>query len=121
LRGVGESYLANQGVMFDISTSNGGGGFGFSDMFDGGRDGAPRAPVPAKPVVFKDGWVELNLNEDELEVYVEDAMHQSWDRLRELGEQQREIAWEQREYQRCKRDLEFEKAQCTKEQTQRHR
>jgi hypothetical protein len=85
-------------------------------MFDSGHNMAPRAPVSPNPVVFSGGRVELNLNEQELEVYVQDAMqqarevmHESRGKLRELGEQQREFAWEQREYGRRKRDLQFEK------------
>jgi hypothetical protein len=125
-RGVGVTYLADQGVMFEVSTSNNSGGFEFNFDFGGMFDGAlrsdlranvaPRAPLPVNPVVFNGGRVELNLNEDELEDYVENAMEQahevlreSRDKLRELGESQREIAWEQREYERNKRDIEFEK------------
>lgn len=117
---VGVTYLADQGVMFDINTSNRGRGFEFNfdfgDMFDGAHRIAPRAPVAPNPVVFSGGRVELNLNEEELEEYVEDAMEharevmrESRGKLRKLSEQQKEIAWEKREYERRIRDLEFEK------------
>ena len=119
-RDVGVTYLADQGVMFEISTSNRGEGFGLNfdlgEMFDGAQRIISGARVPPNPVVFNGGRVELNLNEQDLEVYVEDAMDQvrevmyeSRGKLRELAEQQREIAWEEREYERRKRDLEFEK------------
>jgi hypothetical protein len=125
-RDVGTTYLADQGVMFEISTSNsgggGGGGFDFADMLDGVQQALFAAPLPPNPVVFNGGRVELNLDEREIEAYVENAMDQMRDvmresrgKLRELGEQQRELAWEKRESERRKRDLEFAKRSASGE------
>lgn len=117
LRSVDVTYLAEQGVLFEISTVGGGGGFEFN--FDGMFDGiasplTPIAPVP--PIRVSGGRVELGMDEDELEHFVEDALERaqeqlrgSREQLRELAEQQREIEWEKRDYDRERRDLEFEK------------
>ncbi|MFT4938368.1 MAG: hypothetical protein ACI88A_001395 [Paraglaciecola sp.] len=117
LRSVNVTYLAEQGVLFEINTTGAGGGFDFN--FDGMFDGftlpsAPVAPVP--PVRMSGGRVQIDMDEEELEHFVEDALERAQDQLqesreqlRELAEQQREIAWEQRDYDRKRRDLEFEK------------
>lgn len=109
------TYLVDQGVLFEIRTAGTEGSFdfNFNRVFDGFV--VPSAPV-APVVQLSGGRVELNMDERELEIFVEDAMehaqeqmHNSRDQLRELAEQQREIAWEQRDYERRRRDLEFEK------------
>jgi hypothetical protein len=117
LRSVNVTYLAEQGVLFEINTTGADGGFdfNFNGMFDGLRAPlAPKAPVPA--VRMSGGRVEIDMDEEELEHFVEDALERAQDQLqesreqlRELAEQQREIEWEKRDFERERRDLEFEK------------
>ena len=114
---VDVTYLADQGVLFEIRTAGTDGGFdfNFNSMFDGFV--MPSSPVAPDPIVkMSGGRVELDMDEMELEVFVENAlehaheqMRGSRDQLRELAEQQREISWEKRDYDRRKRDLEFER------------
>jgi DNA repair exonuclease SbcCD ATPase subunit len=123
------TYLADQGVLFEIRTAGTEGSFDFSfnRVFDG--FGVPSAPV-APVVQLSGGRVELDMDERELEIFVEDAMeyaqdqmHNSRDQLRELAEQQREIDWEKRDYERNRRDLEFQKRNAdadTRKNIQKH-
>jgi hypothetical protein len=118
-RSIDTTYLAQQGVVFEINTTGLKGGFGFD--FSGLLSGLQNIPEPPEPpegpisFVGNDGSWEFEIDQDwedyarDAVEQVRDAMHHSSDKLRELREQQRELAWEQRDYSRKLRDIEFEK------------
>lgn len=118
-RSIDVTYLANQGVVFDIHTSGSTSVFGIDlSGLMSGLEGIPEPPQPPQgPVHFvsENGSWEFEIDQ-EWEEYardtadkLRDAMHESNDRLREIREQERELAWEQRDYSRQLRDVEFEK------------
>lgn len=131
-RKIESSYLAGQGVIFEVTTSSKG-NFEFSfdmgsmlkgleslehlehlgDVFDKG-DLPPVPEVP--PVPDTDGSFVFSFEmNDELEELMEDAEEKARDevrenkeRWRELREKERDLNWEKREYERNIRDIEFE-------------
>ncbi|GAB3028018.1 hypothetical protein [Bowmanella dokdonensis] len=113
VRSLDATYLTGQGVLFEMNTS--GAGLGFSFNFGELFGGVP--PAPAAPAVSGgDYQFHIQIDDDELDSRIEEAMEVARDALREnreklgeLREQERELAWEMREYERRKRDLEFEK------------
>jgi hypothetical protein len=126
-RSIDTTYLAQQGVLFEIKTTGleSGFAFNFSGLLSGLQD-MPEPPEPPEgPVSFvgNDGSWEFEIDQ-EWEEYARDAvekvrnaMHHSSDMLRELREQERELAWEQRDYSRQLRDIEFEKRNASEDQT----
>ena len=113
-RSIDTTYLADQGVVFDIQTSGSGGRFSF-DL----HEMISSIPLPIAPT--SPGGSDQNFefvisndffDEDDIDDAMEaanDAMQEASERLRELREREREFSWEQRNYERRKRDLEFEK------------
>ncbi|NCP64846.1 MAG: hypothetical protein GW763_15510 [Paraglaciecola sp.] len=112
------TYLAQQGVVFDIDSGSSRKffGFDFGNMFNN-LPVAPVAPVaPNAPVVSGSAHFDFDFDSEELEDALREAFgrdeefaQDSREKMRELSERQRELAWEQREYERNRRDLEFEK------------
>lgn len=124
-RSIDTTYLAQQGVVFEIKTSGLESGFGLN--FSGLMSGLQNMPEPPEPpegavsFIGNDGSWEFEIDQ-EWEDYardaverVRDAMHHSSDKLRELREEERELAWEQRDYSRKLRDIEFEKRNASDE------
>lgn len=120
VRNIDYTYLHGQGVVFKMTMNS----YGYRQVF-AFIDGHPSVPVaPVAPNVFhlKDGDIDIHMDEDEIEDAVEEAMEraeylsrESSSKLRSLGEKLREISWEQREYERRRRDLEFEKSNSDNE------
>lgn len=113
VRKLDATYLAGQGIVFDIATTGVGRGFVFE--FDGLFNDNMIPPIP--PVPDGQGKSEFNLEiiTDNWSEHVEESVErarelaeQARERLRELRQQQREFAWQQRDYERRKRDIEFE-------------
>ncbi|MCV2884951.1 hypothetical protein OE749_09605 [Aestuariibacter sp. AA17] len=119
MRGVEATYLADQGVVFEVTTSNGGWNFDIADLLSD----VPIPPVPDLPSVH------FITSEDEMVIdiqeEIEDAtrsafesargeMRKARNKLRNLREQEREYAWEQREYDRRLRDIDFQKRSADK-------
>lgn len=110
--GLDTTYLAGQGVVFEVTTSRGTWGLDF-DL----RQFIPRAPkAPLPPIILGDGEHNLvfEVNE-EWEHVIEETVREFEDVFREVREQMRdvrsdarEITWEVRELERRKRDLNFE-------------
>lgn len=110
------TYLANQGVVFDVSTSSGRNSFTFE--FWDGHDMivAPKPPVPPMPVIGdEDSTFLIDIEDGEWSEEVEaamehahDAMEQARDRLRDLRQEERDFAWQLRNNERRLRDLEFQ-------------
>lgn len=113
------TYLANQGVVFTVTVSQGGARF---FAFDGGGLRIPPIPpLPAvAPIVVEGGDSEIHIELDrEWEVFAEEAGRQvsemfreSNSQLRDLRDRERELAWEHRELERRSRDLNFELRQA---------
>jgi hypothetical protein len=109
------TYLANQGVVFDIASNSQNKVFGFD--FSNMLSNLSTMPAPPMPAVNHSGnRIEIEFDEQEFEEAIRDAFErdsdyaeETRDKMRELSERQRDIAWEQREYERNRRDLEFEK------------
>lgn len=109
------TYLAQQGVVFDIDSGSSRRFFGFD--FGNMLNNLPVAPAaPNAPVVSGSGHFDFDFDSEELEDALREAFgrdeefaQDSREKMRELSERQRELAWEQREYERNRRDLEFEK------------
>ncbi len=111
-RSVETTYLAKQGVVFDVNVRSRGAGWSaqLSQIL-------PTMPVaPRAPVVISnnDSDFEFEVSE-EWEEFAEDTMErlsdvfrESSSQIRELRSQERELASEKRELERRKRDLEFE-------------
>ncbi|MCW8832211.1 MAG: hypothetical protein OQK09_13140 [Colwellia sp.] len=113
---VDSLYLAGQGVVFTVSTSNSflfnhhDLNFVFSDM---------AAPVPPLPPVGSD--VELEFFTDDGEIIVDmESMHEAHEQEREhyrdLHEQQRDLARELRDLARESKDLAFQRRNISKEE-----
>ncbi|WP_156413711.1 hypothetical protein [Lacimicrobium alkaliphilum] len=113
---VDATYLAGQGVVFELVASSGSRifRFNFGELFDGL---APRPPMPPSPD-GEHGNFEVNFDFDEqaIEENIEYAMEQAsevWQQVAEqtqrLKSEVRELAWEMRESERRLTDLKFEK------------
>ncbi|MCF2948270.1 hypothetical protein L0668_09150 [Paraglaciecola aquimarina] len=109
------TYLAGQGVVFNIDTGRHRGHFFGLDL-GGILSQIPN--TPAVPKVFHDSenHIEIDINEGEIERMVksymgrdDDYVEDSQDRIREIAEQERELAWQKREVERARRDLDFQK------------
>lgn len=113
-RASGVTYLANQGVVFEIDSNSHSKVFGFD--FGNMLSNIPAAIPPVPAVSYSKNGVEIEFDEREFEEAIREAFERdsdyaedTRDKMRELSERQRDIAWEQREYERNRRDLEFEK------------
>ena len=107
-RSIQASYLANQGVVFEIST--GGNNFVFSDLTEGLVEFFPSnwdAPGDGSFAFEFSGDVDWEEVTVEAMHEVQEGMAQLSEHLRELKEQGRELSWESREYERELRDLKF--------------
>ena len=111
-RGLETSYLASQGVVFQVSTSRGSWGLNLDlRQFIPGTPTPPSAPI----VIGGDGRsFQIEVQED-WEHMIEDTVRQvenvfreSNEQLREIRGEARELSWEMREYERRMRDLNFE-------------
>lgn len=109
-RSIDVTYLANQGVVFDISTTRGASHFNFN--FSSMPMVPPIPPVPADGSERE--WVVEYENEEWSEVaheameHAHEAMEEVSEQLRDLHERTRDYSWEVRNYERKRRDLEFE-------------
>jgi len=111
-RGLETSYLASQGVVFQVSTSRGSWGV-HHDL----RSFIPETPVaPSAPLIIGGDGRSIQIEiHDEWEHMIEDTVRQVESLFRESNEQlrdvrgdARELSWEMREYERRMRDLNFE-------------
>lgn len=112
-RGLETSYLAGQGVVFEVGTSRGAWGVDLDirQFIPDIPDIAPVAPI----VIGEDGnSISIQVSED-WEHMIEDSMRGIEEAFREANEQMRdvrsdarELAWEVRELERRKRDLSFQ-------------
>ena len=104
------TYLFNQGVVFDISTTAAGRHFNFE------FSSLPSVPpIPAMPIDgFEQKWVVEIENDEWQEVsqqameHAHEALQEASERLRDLRERSRDYNWQIRDYERERRDLEFE-------------
>jgi DNA segregation ATPase FtsK/SpoIIIE-like protein len=115
-RSIDTTYLANQGVVFEIQTIGSGGRFSFdlNEMI-----GNIPVPVVAPPspggndrnfeFIINNEFFDEHDIDDAMEE-ANNAMQETRERLRELRDREREFSYEQRDYERRKRDLEFEKS-----------
>lgn len=109
-RSIEVTYLANQGVVFDISTTRGSSHFNF--------DFSSMPMVPPVPPVPVNGsereWIVEFENQDWSEIaheamdHAHDAMEKVREQLRDLNDKSRDYNWQVRDYERKRRDLEFE-------------
>lgn len=105
-RGLDVTYLARQGVVFEVKTSNGGLNFNFGQVFSN----AFSFSSSSSSDVERD--VVIKFDEHEIQDMVRQAKRleeRAREKLRELREDERELSWEQREFDRRRRDIEFEK------------
>lgn len=126
IRSIDATYLAKQGIVFEISTTNGGFHFDLANVLSGLDISVPPVPpVPPVPgsneggnwvIELDDDWVEMA---SEVAENVQDAMRNAREQLRDLRVREREYSWEQREYERRKRDLEFEKRNADADERKR--
>lgn len=106
-RSMQTSYLANQGVVFTLSTT----GKATRVFFENGFP-APPEPIPVldlsgSGVFSHDMEIELQETIHEALDSVKHHFSGSHDRLQDLRSESRDLAWEVREYERRKRDLNF--------------
>jgi hypothetical protein len=109
------SYLATQGVVFEIDSGRRNRDF-FGFDLQGLMKSLPVAPnAPASSSAGKTNF-EININEPGIQRVIEgifehgdDFEDDARDKMRDLSEQQRELAWEKREHERSRRDLDFAK------------
>ena len=122
-RGIETSYLASQGVVFDVTTSRGAMGFRFDlGQFFPEAVVAPQAPI----VIGGDGRsIQIEVDND-FEHLIEDSVRQvervfseSSEQLREIRRDARELSWELRENERRSRDLNFELRNAEDERKER--
>ena len=107
------TYLANQGVVFNVDTNT----HGNFLSFDLGKMLSNLAVPPVPPVSGGRGMnIEIDIDEQGIEDTIrqaferdEDFAEEARDKMRDLSERQRDLSWQQREYERSRRDLEFEK------------
>lgn len=110
------TYLAGQGVVFELATGKGSRifRFNFGEMLEGLT---PDAPMPPSADGEQNNF-EINLDFDEqaMEENIEFAMEQAQEVWQQVAEQTqrlksevRELAWEMRENERRLTDLRFEK------------
>ena len=121
-RSLKAKYLAKQGVVFEVNSSNriSHPGFDFDFNFgfgDGARFVIPDAPEPIDVHEIERQVEEAmeHVNEQDWGVIVSDALESSReamarvrDRLRSLRDVERELSYERRELERERRELEFE-------------
>ncbi|GAB5379225.1 MAG: hypothetical protein Alis3KO_12120 [Aliiglaciecola sp.] len=110
------TYLANQGVVFEVSTSSGRNSFSFE--FWDGHDMivAPKPPVPPLPAISGgEGTYLIDIDDSEWSEEVEaamehahEAMEQARERLRDLRQEERDYSWQRRNNERRLRDIEFQ-------------
>jgi len=114
------TYLAAQGVVFDVKTNNGGFSFNFGDFLPEGFviPEPPEAPEQTH-IVINSGDIDIEFDSDEMQDMLRSAKREARkarEQLRELREDERELSWEQREYERRRRDIEFEKRHADEHQ-----
>ncbi|GAA0855831.1 hypothetical protein [Aliiglaciecola litoralis] len=114
------TYLAGQGVVFDVDTSSGGRQvfFEFSDMHE--FRVPPIPPIPA--IAGEEQEFIFEFSDEDWQDTVEDAVEQAHEameeareRLRDLRHRDRDFAFQLRDAQRQLRDLEFELRTADKE------
>ena len=123
IRGIEVIYLADQGVVFEVSSSAGGNSFVF-EFITKGDFVVPPPPAPAPPVRGEDHDLVFSFNDDEWQDSVEEAveharhaMEEAREKLRDLRQQEREYGWEERNLERSLRDVEFEMRNADQERT----
>lgn len=118
-RSIDVKYLANQGVVFDVSTS------GINNSFNFEFLSLPSAPHPPTPPIsgnsFQEKWI-IEIDDHDWDEMAHEAMEkarealeEAREKMREIQEQNREYSWELRDYSRKQRDLEFEMRNADKE------
>lgn len=111
-RSLDATYLAGQGVVFTVSTSGNSGWAGHMSEFI--SQIPPIPPLPEVPVIVHGGEMDIELSREwesfaeETAERFEEAFAETSEKIHDLRSDQREIAWERREIERRKRDLEFE-------------
>lgn len=126
VRSVNATYLAKQGVVFNVNTSGTYGSlqsFVFPGLYTETflPDNPPEPPIPTEETIemslVEEKQLEamLSLNERLAEgSFFPQSENQ--ERLRQVTEQKRALEWEIREQKRRKRDLEFEKRTADQKQ-----
>ncbi|NMH60497.1 hypothetical protein [Alteromonas ponticola] len=118
-RALEATYLAGQGVVYNVSTRSTGLGLlsGLRDIFVN----IPDAPPAPNVFISDDNEIEIDMDHDwehfaeETVHHFEEAFREQREEMRELRSQERELAWEQRELEREQRDLRFELRQADRE------
>lgn len=111
-RSLDATYLAGQGVVFTVTTSGSSGWANHMSEFI--SQIPPIPPLPEVPVIVHGGDVDIELSHEwesfaeETAERFEEAFAETSEKIHDLRSDQREIAWERREIERRKRDLEFE-------------
>lgn len=123
VRGVSYTYLADQGAVFTVETSQS--GYHIREFFDEFDfdvfldERAPKPPRPPMPTHVIDGAdyenIVIDVDPDQLQDIAEGAIEQAHKalsnlrgKMRELREEERDLTFEEREIERRKRDIEFE-------------
>ncbi|MCW8109492.1 hypothetical protein OPS25_13360 [Alteromonas ponticola] len=121
-RSLDATYLAEQGVVYTVSTRSTGIGLlsGLRDIFIS----VPDAPAPPDVFISGEDGIEIDFDHDwesfaeETVHHFEEAFREQREEMRELRSKERELAWEQRELEREHRDLKFELRQADREREQ---
>lgn len=113
VRKLDVTYLAGQGVVFDVTTSSGGRNMFFEIENMHHLVAPPIPPVP--PIGGEDREFIIEFDNDNWQESVEEAvehahevMEHAREQLRDLRDKERDFAWQQRDAQRKLRDIEFE-------------
>jgi len=109
---VETTYLAGQGVLFEVDTNSHGMDFNFN--FKDLINMIPGSPKPPAPDNYS---IHINMDDNDWDNLADDARdaarearQQLREKLRDLREQAQQLSWEVRENERQRRDLEFEKS-----------
>ncbi len=124
-RSLDATYLAKQGVVFNVYTRSRGAGL-LSDLQEIFVS-IPDAPKPPNVIIAGEDGIEIDIDHD-WEAFAEETVHhfeetfrEKREEMRDLRSQERELAWEQRELEREQRDLKFELRQADGEREQEMR
>ncbi|RDV28156.1 hypothetical protein DXV75_04120 [Alteromonas aestuariivivens] len=112
-RKLDATYLLNQGVVFEVTTTDTSAGWGgWSEIM------SLIPPAPLAHISIMDGDEDIEIVQEWESIAenaireVEESFRETHEELRELRDRSREMAWERRELDRQKRDLEFELRQA---------
>ncbi len=111
---INSIYLADQGVLFEVSTTGNRSHFG-SMLHSLGHVVPPVPPVPA--IAFRHGdahVMEVDIDMEETERYIEkieamaEEFEENFEKIQEIAETEREVEWEIRDKKRELKDKSFE-------------